>query len=90
MGLRDWGCEIGAAINRKYWDQGIATHASELVIEYAFNILNLGRIQADVLTSNIRSIRVLEKLGFEREGTLRGYRIIDEVRRDGYVYGLLR
>ena len=90
VSVENRACEMGAAINRQYWDRGITTDAGELVLEYAFKVLDLERIQADVLASNIGSIRVLEKLGFQREGTLRGYRIIDGERRDGHIYGLLR
>ena len=63
--------EIGYLLDRKYWRQGVMHQALGAVIDFAFNTLNLHRIEADVDTKNIPSIGLLEKLGFEREGLLR-------------------
>ena len=49
-------------------NKGIGTQAERLFIEYAFNELDTPLVLADVLKTNTRSIRVLEKLGFERYG----------------------
>ena len=57
-------CEVGAAIGRAYWSQGVATRAGRLVIDYARSALQLRRIDAIVLAHNARVIRVLDKLGF--------------------------
>jgi ribosomal-protein-alanine N-acetyltransferase len=61
-------CEVGAAIGRALWNQGTATRAGELVIDYARSTLRLRRIDAIVLAHNARVIRVLDKLGFVRAG----------------------
>ena len=58
--------DIGYAIGRSHWNKGIATKAVRIVINYGFEVLGLNRIEAEVLTHNGASIRVLEKLGFER------------------------
>ncbi len=63
--------EIGYLLNRKYWRQGVMNQALGAVIDFAFNSLNLHRIEADVDTENIPSLGLLEKLGFEREGLFR-------------------
>lgn len=81
---------IGGAVGRAHWNQGFATSAGRLIVNYGFETLQLERIQAEILTTNAPSIRVVEKLGFEREGLLRGYRIINDTRRDFFVYALLR
>ncbi|MBI5946735.1 MAG: GNAT family N-acetyltransferase [Chloroflexi bacterium] len=81
--------EIGAAVGRAHWGQGFATGATRLVVDYGFGVLGLERIEAVALASNGRSVRVLEKLGFTREGLLRGYRIVNGTRADFAIYGLL-
>ncbi len=80
---------IGGAAGRAYWNRGIATEAARLVVEYGFSDLGLERIEAEAMAENIGSIRVLEKVGFRREGLLRGYRIVNGERADFVVYGLL-
>ena len=81
--------EIGAAVGRAHWGSGFATGATRLVVDYGFGVLGLERIEAVALASNGRSSRVLEKLGFRREGLLRGYRIVNGVRADFVIYGIL-
>ncbi len=76
--------EIGTAIAKPYWRKGIVTRAADLVIDYALNELGLSKISADVLSSNVGSIRILEKLGFERVSIIRDYR--DTAGLKGYLY----
>ena len=57
---------------------------------WAFNTLDLNRVQSEADTRNAASGRVLEKLGFLREGTLRENCIVDGEASDSWVYGLLR
>ncbi|MFW9877961.1 MAG: GNAT family N-acetyltransferase, partial [Candidatus Thorarchaeota archaeon] len=52
----------------EYWGKNIATEATELLIEYAFNELNLHKLHGGVCVENIGSWSVAEKLGFEFEG----------------------
>jgi ribosomal-protein-alanine N-acetyltransferase len=63
--------EIGYLLDRKYWRQGVMKQALGAVIEFAFNRLDLHRIEADVDSENMPSIGLLENLGFEREGLFR-------------------
>ena len=71
--------EIGYLLNRKYWRQGVMNQALGAMIDFAFNTLNLHRIEADVDVENIPSLALLEKLGFEREGLFRDrWRVYDE------------
>ena len=60
------------------------------LLDWAFGTLDLNRVQAETDTRNLASARVLEKLGFQREGTLREDCIVDGVVSDSWVFGLLR
>jgi [ribosomal protein S5]-alanine N-acetyltransferase len=72
------------------WGQGIASEAARAVIDYGFAEMGLHRIQAHTIAGNHRSVRLLERLGFHREGTLRGYSLEDDLTfHDSAVYGLL-
>lgn len=69
--------------------QGYATEAAELGVRYAFDERGLHRVMARVFVTNDASRRVLEKVGFEREGTLRDHYYVDGKHVDAHVYGLL-
>ncbi len=63
---------FGIAIYRKeYWNRGIGTEATRLMLKYAFEYLNLHKILLEVYEYNERAIRVYEKVGFRVEGGLR-------------------
>lgn len=76
--------------DRAHWGQGIGGEALRLALNYAFNELNLHRVQLTVFEYNDRAIAVYEKLGFQREGVYRESLYRDGVRYDMYLYGLLR
>jgi len=52
----------------EYWSQGITTEATELLIEFAFNELNLNKLQGGAAIENIGSWSIAEKIGFKFEG----------------------
>lgn len=62
---------IGYFLEESLWGKGIASEAVRLLISYLFEMININRIQAEVMTSNDISKRVLIKNGFIKEGTLR-------------------
>lgn len=68
---------------------GYATEASTLLVEYAFERLGLHKLTARAFEENVPSQRVIEKLGFTQEGTLRDEVYIDGEWQDYYRYGLL-
>ena len=64
--------EVGYALAAKYWGQGITTRAVKMAISDGFREFpDLVRMQASVEIENKASQRVLEKLGFQKEGVLR-------------------
>jgi RimJ/RimL family protein N-acetyltransferase len=82
--------EIGFALRQMRWGQGLGSEAVTAVIRFAFDSLNLNRIEADVDPRNGRSLRLLERLGFQREGHLRERYYMYGERQDALMLGLLR
>jgi ribosomal-protein-alanine N-acetyltransferase len=62
---------LGYCFDDAAWGHGYATEAVRVLLRWAFDTLDLNRAQAETDTRNVASARVLEKLGFMREGTLR-------------------
>jgi ribosomal-protein-alanine N-acetyltransferase len=61
-------CYLGYFVAEEHNGRGYATDAVRQAVDYAFGRLRLHRVQANVMTKNPRSARVLEKAGFRREG----------------------
>lgn len=82
---------LGYLMHPDHWGRGYITEAVAAVIQHAFTSHTppLIRIEADHYTDNPASARVLEKLGFEREGTLRSYIIKNGVPRDVVRWAML-
>ena len=81
---------IGYVYDDAAWGNGYATEAARALLQWAFDALDLNRVQAETDTRNAASARVLEKLGFVREGTLREDCVVNGEVSDSWVYGLLR
>jgi RimJ/RimL family protein N-acetyltransferase len=81
---------MGYCLAEAAWGQGIATEAASALLRWGFDTLDLNRVQAETDTRNTASARVLDKLGFVREGMLREDCIVDGEVSDTWVYGLLR
>ncbi|WP_430786824.1 GNAT family N-acetyltransferase [Virgibacillus flavescens] len=62
---------VGYSLDKEQNGKGYTTEALKLIVTYAFNELNLHRIEAGVMPHNVGSIRVLEKAGFHKEGIAR-------------------
>lgn len=78
-------CEIGYWIAEPYWSKGIATHAVQQLVDYAFNTLHKERIHTGVFEYNKPSMRVLEKCGFEKEAIFK-----KALTKDGKLYNEVR
>ena len=81
---------LGYCLGEAAWGQGYATEAARALLQWAYDTLDLNRVQAETDTRNVASARVLEKLAFVREGTLREDCIVNGDVSDSWVYGLLR
>ena len=94
-GLSRWNptfrsAALGYCLGEAAWGQGYATEGARALLAWAFETLDLNRVQAETDTRNVASARVLEKLGFVREGTLREDCVVNGDVSDSWVYGLLR
>jgi [ribosomal protein S5]-alanine N-acetyltransferase len=81
---------LGYCLDEAAWGHGYATEAAGALLQWAFGTLDLNRVQAETDTRNGASARVLEKLGFVREGTLREDCVVNGEVSDSWVFGLLR
>lgn len=82
--------EIGYILGREHWRQGYISEALPALVTHAFGVLDLNRLEADIDPRNTASQRVLERLGFRREGLLRERWIVRGEKSDSALYGLLR
>jgi [ribosomal protein S5]-alanine N-acetyltransferase len=93
LAMIDWQeqrASFGIALARANWGKGIAATAGGLLLERAFETLKLERIVAEVHSSNERSLRLLSRLGFVREGVLRQHETYRGQKEDVILFGLLR
>jgi RimJ/RimL family protein N-acetyltransferase len=63
--------DIGFELDPSYWGQGYASEAARAMLEFGFTEIDLHRIWARCNAENDGSVRLLEKLGMQREGRLR-------------------
>ena len=82
--------ELGYYVAEEYWSRGIMTEAIKQICEYVFSKSNILRIYAEPFAYNIASCRVLEKAGFQYEGTLRSNAVKNGEVIDMKMYSLLR
>src|SRR2546430_16744002 len=81
---------IGYVLGRAYWGQGFMREALTALINAAFNDMSLRRLEAQVESQNTASTRLLQRLGFAKEGVLRQRWITKGQPKDAEDYGLLR
>lgn len=82
--------EVSYMLDERFHNLGITTFAMKQLINKIFTETDLFRLQAIIDETNLASQRVAEKLGFLREGTLRKYFLINNVRKDQFIFGLLK
>ena len=82
--------ELGYYIGEDYWGKGIMTEAVKQICEFVFSKSDIIRIYAEPFAYNTASCRVLEKAGFQYEGTLRKNAVKNGKVLDMKMYSLLR
>ena len=80
---------LGFCFDEAAWGHGYTTEAARVLLGWAFETLDLNRVQAETDTRNAAAARVLERLGFVREGTLRDDCIVNGEVSSSWVFGLL-
>jgi [ribosomal protein S5]-alanine N-acetyltransferase len=88
--LRDRRAVVGTWIGRQHWGTGVNDESKALILTLAFRAIGLGRVTAWASPENPRSIRALEKLGFEQEGVLANWHVHRGIPRDVAVLRMLR
>lgn len=86
----DRNAEYAITVRRKFWGKQYASEATQKIIDYGFDRLNLHKIYLNVLSSNIRAIKFYEKYGFSRENSFKEHRYIDGKFVDLIWYCILR
>lgn len=79
--------EIGYWIGEPYWE-GFATDTVKQAVKFAFKELNLLRIYAHIYEYNIGSMKVLEKVGFEKDAIIKSSAIKEEKIIDEHLYSI--
>ncbi len=82
--------EIGYALGSAHWGRGLASEALRAVLHHAFDAMRLVRVEADTDPRNESSLRMLTRLGFQREGLLRRRWFVADEWCDSAWLGLLR
>jgi [ribosomal protein S5]-alanine N-acetyltransferase len=82
--------EIGFELSKEYWGKGIAVEAIEAIISCGFENMSFQRIEALIEPPNLSSQRLVEKMGFIREGLLRNYEFTCGKFDDLFMYSLLK
>lgn len=86
-GTATLGIGVGETDNR---GKGYGKEALKLLLDFAFNEINLHRVQLNVFSYNKEAIKLYEKVGFKREGVYREFIHRDSKRWDMYLYGILK
>ncbi len=73
-----------------FWSQGYGGQATQLMVQYGFDVLNLNRIQLHVCCENEHGVKAYQRAGFQIEGTLRQAMYHHDRYSDFYVMGILR
>lgn len=84
--LNPYHLGVGYWLAKPFWGKGIMSKVLTWVCQYGFNQLDLVRIEAFVFKENLASCRVLEKVGFQKEGLLKKYVYKDHEFLDCILY----
>lgn len=78
--------ELGYVLSKNYWKRGIMTLIAKRVLDYAFNECKIDVIEVSCNTSNIASKRVIEKIGFKGDPTVKETKTSDGGIIESYIY----
>ena len=81
--------EIGYWLAQSFTGKGIMTRTVKPLVDYAFNVLDLHRVEILCAVENKASCAIPERLGFTKEGTIRGGIRVNDEYQDCHVYAVL-
>lgn len=87
---RNRSAEFGYTINPKLRNQGMGTKMLITAINYLLATTELNKLYCQTAAFNIASVKLLDKLGFHRDGILREHHELDGKLWDDYIYSILR
>jgi [ribosomal protein S5]-alanine N-acetyltransferase len=90
LSRRDRRAMVGTWFGRAHWGTGANAESKALVAHAAFAVCGLQRLGAYSNPDNVRSANALERVGFTREGTLRGWHRHGDRQLDVHIFGMLR
>jgi ribosomal-protein-alanine N-acetyltransferase len=90
LAARDRRATVGSWFGREWWGSGANRESKAMITAVAFRHLGLDRVTAWANTRNGRSQVALERVGFRREGVLRGWHRHGDAVHDVVVFGMLR
>jgi [ribosomal protein S5]-alanine N-acetyltransferase len=82
--------EIGLALLPEHRGRGLGTAAQRLLVDYLFKYTTAHRLEAFTDSENLAEQKALERIGFQREGVMRGVLFQHGTWRDTVIYALLR
>jgi ribosomal-protein-alanine N-acetyltransferase len=82
--------EIGYDLNPAYWRQGIMTEALNAILKYGFESMDLNKIQALIDSENVRSQKLILRLGFKKQSVLPQNSVFEGQPRDEVCFSLMR
>jgi ribosomal-protein-alanine N-acetyltransferase len=82
--------EIGYDLNPAYWRQGIMTEALHAILKYGFESMDLNKIQALIDSENVKSQKLVLRLGFKKQSVLPQNSIFEGQSRDEVCFSLMR
>lgn len=81
--------DIGYALHKAHWGQGLGTQAARGLVRFGFERLGLHRIWATCHCENVASAKVLARAGLRQEGTLRAHRLQRGAWRDSLLFAIV-
>lgn len=82
--------ELGYALHSAYWGHGYMFEAAHAMVNYGFKTLQLRRIFGTCVPDNTASIRVMQKIGMQKEGHLRENKLIKGQLCDSLIFSILK
>lgn len=82
--------EVGYILSDKHWRKGIATEALKVVVDFAFNYMNLNKIEARCISKNLASENVMLKVNMKLDAILREEKLHKQSYVDLKLYSILK